>query len=201
MVDCTDAARMIAGCVSQLPGNFGIELIGDVLRGSKNAKIHEYRLDTLAAFGSGRRYSKARYRAWINELVRQGFLARTGDKYPVISVTGRSDELLKGRCRVMLPAPENGTTVRAQSPRDEALTPGDAELFLRLKSLRKSFADSLGVPPYVIFPDKSLHEMAASRPRDREHFANISGVGEYKLVKYGPAFIDEIRKEIGNFSG
>ena len=199
MVDCTDAARMIAGCVSQLPGNFGIELIGDVLRGSKNAKIHEYRLDALPTYGSGKRYSKARYRAWINELVRQGFLARTGDKYPVISVTGRGDELLKGRCRVMLPAPENGTTVRAQSPRDETLTPGDAELFMRLKSLRKSFADSLGVPPYVIFPDKSLHEMAENRPRDREHFANISGVGEYKLGKYGPAFIDEIRKEIGNF--
>jgi ATP-dependent DNA helicase RecQ len=107
-VDCTDAARLIAGCIQQLPGTFGIELIGDVLRGSKNAKIREYGFASLPAYGSGKRYSKARYRTWINELVRKGFLTRTGDKEPVISLTGRSDELLNGRCRVMLPAPEKG---------------------------------------------------------------------------------------------
>jgi ATP-dependent DNA helicase RecQ len=70
---------------------------------------------------------------------------------------------------------------------------------MRLKSLRKSLADSQGVPPYVIFPDKSLREMAVVQPCDRERFAAISGVGEFKLEKYGPVFIDEIRK--GIFSG
>jgi ATP-dependent DNA helicase RecQ len=198
MVDCTDAARQIAGCIQQLPGNFGIELIGDVLRGSKSAKINGYGFASLPAYGSGRRYSKARYRTWINELVRQGYLARIGDKYPVISLTGRSEELLKGRCRVMLPAPEKGgagTTPALPAGKPEA---EDTALFQRLKSLRKSLADSQGVPPYVIFPDKSLCEMAMTRPCNREHFAIISGVGEYKLVRYGPAFIDEIRKESGN---
>ncbi len=200
MVDCTDAARLITGCIQQMPGHFGIDLIGDVLRGSKNAKIHEYGFASLPAFGSGKRYSKAQYRTWINELVRQGYFARTGDKYPVISLTGRSNELLKGRCRVLLPAPEKGDTQK--TPASPIAKPGaeDPALFLRLKSLRKSLAESQGVPPYVIFPDKSLREMATIRPCDREHFANIPGVGEYKLVKYGPAFIDEIRKENGNFS-
>lgn len=199
MVDCTDAARLIAGCIRQLPGCFGIELISDVLRGSKNARVHEYGFDSLPPYGSGRRYGKPQYRTWINELIRQGYLARTGDKYPVISLTGRSDDLLKGRCRVMLPAPECGPLIRTQSPRDAPLAPRDAELFLRLKSLRKSLADSQGVPPYVIFPDRSLREMAGSRPCDKEHFAIISGVGEYKLEKYGPLFIDEVRKGQGDF--
>ncbi len=195
MTDCTDAARLIAVCIRQLPGRFGIELIGDILRGAKNAKIREYGFDALPAYGSARKYSKTQFRTWINELVRQGYLARTGDQYPVIGLTGRSDELLKGRCRVMLPVPEHQTAPLAQSSPTESFTGNDTELFTRLKLLRKSLADLQGVPPYVIFPDKSLREMAANRPGTRERFAAISGVGEYKLVKYGPAFIDEIRKE------
>jgi ATP-dependent DNA helicase RecQ len=195
MVDCTDAARLIAGCIQQLSGRFGIEIIGDVLRGSKNSKIHEYGFDVLPSFGSGRRYRKDQYRTWINELVRQGYLARTGDQYPVIGLTGRSDELLKGRCRVMLPAQEKSGAGTTRTLPTEKAEMEDPDLFQRLKSLRKSLADSHGVPPYVIFPDKSLREMAITRPCDRGQFASISGVGEFKLEKYGPSFINEIRKE------
>ena len=201
MIDCTEAARLIAGCIQQLPGHFGIELIGDVLRGSKNSKIHEYRFDTLSAFGSGRRYGKDQYRSWINELVRQGYLARTGDQYPVISLTGRSDELLKGRCRVMLPAPEKSDAGTTRARPAEKAEVEDPDLFQRLKTLRKSLADSQGVPPYIIFPDKSLREMAITRPCDRGQFASISGVGEFKLEKYGPSFISEIKKESRVFPG
>jgi ATP-dependent DNA helicase RecQ len=95
----------------------------------------------------------------------------------------------------MLPAPEKGgagTTRAIPTGKPER---EETALYQRLKSLRKSLADSQGVPPYVIFPDKSLREMATTRPRDREHFANISGVGMFKLEKYGPVFIGEIRKE------
>jgi ATP-dependent DNA helicase RecQ len=201
MVDCTETARLIAGCVRQLPGKFGIELVSDILRGSKNTKIQEYGFAALPAYGSGRRYSKPQYRTWINEMVRQGYLARAGDKYPVISLTGRSDELLKGKCRVMLPAPEKGSDGIIPSLPAEKPEPEDPALFMRLKSLRKTLADSQGVPPYVIFPDKSLREMAAVQPCDREHFATISGVGDFKLEKYGPVFIDEIRKGSGILSG
>ncbi|MDO9035889.1 MAG: HRDC domain-containing protein [Methanoregula sp.] len=70
----------------------------------------------------------------------------------------------------------------------------DTALFLRLKSLRKAIADRNGVPPYVIFPEKSLHELACARPGDRENFSLIYGVGEYKLEKYEPEFMEEIRK-------
>ncbi len=193
MIDCTDAARLIAVCIQQLPGKFGVELIGNVLRGSKNAKIREYGFDTLPAYGSGPRNSQDQYRSWITELVRQGYLSRTGDKYPVISLTGRSTDLLKGRCRVMLPALQNGGK-KTPAPPDATLPGNEQALFQCLKSLRKSLADLQGVPPYVIFPDKSLREMATTRPCDPERFKTIPGVGEFKLVKYGPVFIDEIRK-------
>ncbi|MHB8165040.1 MAG: DNA helicase RecQ [Methanoregula sp.] len=194
MIDCTEPAAMIVGCVKQLPSRFGIELISDVLRGSKSTKIQDYKLDILPAYGSGKKYSKTQYRTWINELVRQGYLDRTGDKYPVICCTGRSEELLKGRARVMLPVPERETAKRAPAVSMASASAEDSALFLRLKSLRKAIADRNGVPPYVIFPDKSLHEMACTRPGDRESFSLISGVGEYKLGKYGPEFMEEIRK-------
>ena len=194
MIDSTEPAMMIVGCVKQLPSRFGIELISDVLRGSKSTKIQEYHLDILPAYGSGKKYSKAQYRTWINELVRQGYLDRAGDKYPVICCTGKSEELLRGRARVMLPVPERETVKRAPAVSMQSAGAEDTALFLRLKSLRKKIADRNGVPPYVIFPDKSLHEMACARPGDRESFSLISGVGEYKLEKYGPEFMEEIRK-------
>jgi ATP-dependent DNA helicase RecQ len=195
MIDTTEPAALIVSCIKQLPARFGIELISDVLRGSKSAKIQDYHLDILSSYGSGKKYSKAQYRTWINELVRQGYLDRTGDKYPVICCTGKSEELFKGRARVMLPVPERETTKRATAVHEESSGAEDSALFLRLKALRKSIADRNGVPPYVIFPDKSLHEMACTRPGDRESFSTISGVGEYKLEKYGPEFMEEIRKE------
>ncbi|MDP3563442.1 MAG: RQC domain-containing protein, partial [Methanoregula sp.] len=194
MIDCTEPATMIVGCIKQLPSRFGIELISDVLRGSKSIKIQDYRLDKLPAYGSGKKYSKAQYRTWINELVRQGYLERTGDKYPVIGCTGKSEELLKARARVMLPVPERESEKRAPVVSLESTGTEDTGLFQRLKSLRKAIADRKGVPPYVIFPDKSLHEMACFRPGDRESFSTISGVGEYKLEKYGTEFMEEIRK-------
>jgi ATP-dependent DNA helicase RecQ len=191
MVDCTDSAKMIAACVKQLPASFGIELIADVLRGSKSAKIQEYGLATLPSYGTGKKYSRAQYRTWMSELVRQGFLARGGDKYPVIHCTPRTDELLRGRCRVMLPVPEAGPAKKGATA-SVPLDTGAEGLFLRLKALRKEIADANGVPPYVIFPDRTLRELAAARPTDMTGFSAVFGVGEFKKEKYGQAFLEEI---------
>jgi ATP-dependent DNA helicase RecQ len=194
MVDCTDAAKTIASCVQQLPQDFGIELIADVLRGSRGKKIQEYGLAALPSYGTGKKYSKAQYRTWINELVRQGFLARAGDTYPVIRCTVRSGELLKGRCRVMLPVPEPGAA-KAAAHAPAPLDPGAGDLFLRLKALRREIADKNGVPPYVIFPDRSLREMASRRPCDLDGFGTVFGVGGIRREMYGPAFLAEILRD------
>jgi len=194
MIDCTDAAKTIAACVKQLPHSFGIELISDVLRGSKGAKVHEYGLAALSAYGSGKKYSKAQYRIWINELIRQGFLVRAGDKYPVIQCTPRTDELLRGRCKVMLPVPEAGQAMSGTSS-VVSLDAGAEDLFRRLKALRKEIADANGVPPYVIFPDRTLRELAAARPSDMTGFSAVFGVGEFKREKYGQVFLAEICRQ------
>ena len=191
--DGTEPARLIVGCVKELPSNFGIDLIADLLRGSKSARIRDYHLDALPAYGTGKRYSKTQYRTWINELIRQGYLARNGDKYLVIGLTRKSDELLKGTARVMLPVPEKEKT-KARPTDEPDVTPArDADLFLQLKTLRRSIADQAGVPPFMVFSDRTLREMARVRPCDREGFLGISGVGEVKVKRYGPAFIEAIR--------
>lgn len=198
VTDTTDAALMIAACVKELPANFGIELISDVLRGSKSAKIQEYGFSSLAVYGTGKKYSKVQYRVWIGELVRQGFLARAGDKYPVIRCTPRTDELVKGRCRAMLPVPE---TITARAAPSVAVTPGSGTelLFLRLKALRREIADEHGVPPYVIFPDRTLRELAVARPADMAGFGAVFGVGKFKREKYGQPFLEEIQREAAGF--
>ena len=194
MTDCTDAAKLIAGCVKQLPRNFGIDLIADVLRGSKSEKARQYHLTSLPAYGTGKKYSKAQYRTWIQEMVRQGFLSRAGEQYPVIGCTTRTDEIVKNRCRVMLPAPEDAAVQRRPSP-DVVPVHGSEDLFLRLKALRKEIAEENRVPPYVIFPDRTLQELASRRPSGMADLSTVFGIGAVKREKYGMAFLAEIARQ------
>lgn len=188
-IDGTEYARKILGCVGELPAHSGVDLVADVLRGSKNAKVRENRFDLLPAYGTGAEQSKKQYRIWVQDLVGQGYLGRTGGRS--LCLTETSAAVMKGEVRVMLPAPEGGAKKRSA---DDALSAGDRDLFLHLKALRTSIAARDGVPPPVVFPDKSLREMARLRPCDRESLGKIAGVGAVRLEKYGPAFISLIRR-------
>lgn len=187
--DGTDYARKVLGCVGDLPAHVGADLIADVLRGSKNAKVRENSFDLLPAYGTGAGQSKKQYRTWILDLIRQGYLGRTGESPPAICLTGRSAAVMRGEVRVMLPAPDGGVKKRRV---EDTLSAGDRELFLALKALRTSIATRDGVPPSVVFPDRALIEMARRRPSDRESLGKIAGVGTKRLEKYGPNFIAAI---------
>jgi ATP-dependent DNA helicase RecQ len=193
MIDGTEIALTIIRCIRELPSPFGIELITDVLTGLRSNRIRSYRFDTLACYGSGKEFSKQQYRIWINELIRQDYLARDGDKYPVIRLAARGIVYPAGPDRIMLPIPDTGVTRLRPAAKSGDLPAGDEQLFIRLKQLRKSLADKGKVPPYVIFNDRSLREMARLKPCEESGFLALSGVGEHKLAQYGPAFIAAIR--------
>jgi ATP-dependent DNA helicase RecQ len=193
MIDGTAVAKKIVACVQQLPSPYGVALITDVLTGAKSSKVRNYHFDSLPAYATGKDYSKSQLRTWIGELIRQGYLARTGDKYPVIRITNKSDSIGKGDTSVTLSIPEQGTMKKTSPPSHGVTTTSEEKLFLHLKTLRKSIADQAGVPPYVIFPDKSLKEMAHTRPCELHNFRNIHGVGEIKLEKYGLVFTSAIK--------
>ncbi len=215
----TEAGRIIT-CVDELPTRFGIGLIADVLTGGTNAKIKEHHLDEVSCYKSGTMYPRLQYVAWIKDLVRQGYLKRSGDEYPVISRTAKCNSVLAGTTPVMLPVPSPGvqranvpkaarttpvrkgkapkavvTTVPARPPAVKVPEAMDPELYDRLKALCVQIAEQEGVPHYYIFPANSLREMATKRPCDEESFREISGVGAFKLRKYGPMFIAAIRDE------
>ena len=92
MIEGKEIAKKIIECVKQLPSNFGVEIIADVLIGSKSSKIKSYNLDILPVYNSANEYTKSQLKIWINELVSQGYLTRAGDKYPVIRLTNKSNE-------------------------------------------------------------------------------------------------------------
>jgi ATP-dependent DNA helicase RecQ len=115
-IDGTVQAQMIAACVQQLPAKFGIEIISGVLRGARAKRIHELGLDALPVYGSGKKFSREEYRTWITDLIRQGRLARSGDKYPVISLTAEVFRLLHGRDRILLPGPVTAEQGRRSAP-------------------------------------------------------------------------------------
>jgi ATP-dependent DNA helicase RecQ len=106
LAEATGIARTIISCVQELPSHFGVELITDVLTGAKSARIRRGQLDRLSSYHSGTRYSKQQYRIWIHDLIRQDYLVREGDRYPVIGLSSLSLAVLNGQARVMLPVPE-----------------------------------------------------------------------------------------------
>jgi ATP-dependent DNA helicase RecQ len=193
LMDGTEIAQTILECIHQLPSHFGIELITDVLTGSKSAKIRSYQLDAMPSYNSGKGHNRQQFRTWIHELIRQDYLSREGDRYPVIRLSSKSMALLKGQDRVMLPVPERELSRATVSLQQKDMNTSDEKLFLHLKMLRKSLADQGHIPPYVIFHDKSLKEMARIKPVTSESFRAIAGVGDHKLEKYGPEFIAAIK--------
>jgi ATP-dependent DNA helicase RecQ len=193
MIDGTAVAKKIIACVQQLPSPYGIALISDVLTGAKSLRVRNYHLDKLPAYATLQEYSTAQLRTWIGELIRQGYLARTGDTYPVIRLTQKSHGIRVGDTVIMLSGPHQETAKKSLPSLQGATTPAGEKLFFCLKNLRKSLADHAGVPPYVIFPDKSLREMAHTKPCDMHSFRTISGVGEIKSEKYGLVFTSAIK--------
>ena len=193
MIDGTDVAKKIIACVQQLPSPYGVALITEVLTGAKSSRVRNYHLDNLPAYATMKEYSTSQLRTWIGELIRQGYLARTGDKYPVIRLTNKSHDVGQGNTLLRLSLPEQGTMKKSLSLSQGVTTTSEEKLFLHLKTLRKSIADQAGVPPYIIFPDKSLREMAQTRPCELHNFRNIHGVGEIKFEKYGLVFTSAIK--------
>ncbi|MDV2482053.1 DNA helicase RecQ [Methanoculleus sp. Wushi-C6] len=187
--DGTEAASAIVACIRETGERFGASYIADVLSGAKTARIRENGHDTLPAYGSGRGYTRDQWLLFIQEMVRKGFVASTGGRYPVVVLNDRSRAVTGGGLAVPLtePQPEGVVAAEAEEDYDEAL-------FARLRSLRKVLADLENVPPFVIFNDRSLREMARRRPASGVELLRISGVSEAKLQRYGRRFLDAIEK-------
>lgn len=189
--DWTVEAQKFLSCVARCRERFGMKYIVDVLRGSKDKRILKNEHDKLSTYGIGRDRSAEEWKLLGRSLLHQGLLDETTDGYSILKLNSLSWEILRSQRAVSIVAPVRTKT----AAEDAAFDPSEVRLlFESLRSLRKSIADEQGVPPYVIFSDSSLRQMAKQRPTQLDAFAKISGVGSYKREQYGDQFIAVIRE-------
>ena len=188
MEDRTIDAQKFLSCVGRTEQRFGMTHIIDVLRGANTKKIREFNHHQLSTYDIGKEYSVEEWKRLAHALLQQGFMDITPE-YSILRLNPRSRDILRKQCDFSMPVPKKETRAKAEQ---EVLDPQSARLFYHLRNLRKQLADEKGVPPYVIFADTALREMAQQRPQTREHFANLSGVGSSKLEAYYTLFTDEI---------
>jgi ATP-dependent DNA helicase RecQ len=190
-IDVTEEARKALSCVYRVGQRFGMGHILEVLRGSKNQRLIQLGHDRLSTYGIGADRPREFWAALLRHLINQGFLLQDIANYSILSLTGEAGPLLRGEQAFIMPEPRLRAPVKKEKSRRKPV--GDREydqnLFEKLRKLRKEIAVELGVPPFVVFSDTSLVEMAALRPRNDGEMLDITGVGKYKLEHYGPRFL------------
>ena len=186
--DGTEAARMALSVAYRTEQRFGVNHLIDVLRGADTDKIFQFNHHHLASYGIGKDLDNNQWRSVFRQLVARGFLSVDLDKFGALCLEESCRALLRGEESIELRRDVKQKTAKRQT-KTALAADIDIALWEALRECRRIFAEDQGVPPYVIFHDSSLQEMAISLPRDMTEFSLISGVGERKLEKYGPAFL------------
>ena len=185
------SAMVRSGC------RFGRVLIMDILMGADNRRIRETGFQHLPTYGVGKDRTRRFWKYLIDALTRQGLAAIEGEEYPYLRVTETGWETLRGAPFRALRIVETRAR-RNRAERDGASQDMDVDdtLFQLLRAERRRLAEAAQVPPYVVFHDRALREMAAGKPASREAMLGIAGVGERKLAQYGDAFLAVIARYI-----
>ena len=196
VADALTIAQKIVSCVYRLRETFGVAHVVSVLRGEDTERIRSRQHDQLSTYGLLKGCPTHDVREWIYQLIAQDFLTQTSDEYPVLRLGPRSREVLRGFAEVTLRQPAVRKKERLPSAPERLRVaddgPYDRQLFEALRAWRRSEAEERGVPPYVIFSDKTLRELARSRPSTRYELLGIYGIGEAKLEAFGDAVIGVI---------
>jgi len=184
-------AQKILSCVFRLNQRFGIRYVIDVLRGSKSQQIIERQHDTLSTYNLMPECSEQELRYYIENLIEQNHLRISDGEYPLLQWTESSKDVVKGTIPIKF---RKKIFRESKKPVQGITVDYDANLFGKLRELRTEIAQREKVPPYVVFSDRSLTEMAAHYPQNQSEFVMINGVGPIKWHKYGRVFIEIIIK-------
>ena len=195
--DSTVIAQKILSAVARVEGRFGVGHVCDVLTGANTEMIRKYSHDQLSTYGLLKEMSKKEVTALAYQLIDQGVLGRTPGDMPTVHLIAASKDVLRGQRQVALVRPKR---VEKASAKGVAINweGVDKVLFEHLRALRRSIADEQGVPPFVVFSDVTLRELARVRPVDARAFRRIKGVGEKKSADLGTRFIEAIKEYCDN---
>ncbi len=202
-VVATREAQMALSAIVRTGERFGAGHVVDVLIGADTQKIRELRHDSIKTYGVGKHRDKAFWRSLIGEMLGRGLLGLDSGPYPILKVMEASLPILQGKEKFeileMAHKEPSGSKSSAKSKSGRGKTDSDSsakdepDLFASLRALRKTLAQRQGVPPYMVFSDKTLHEMCSQKPLTLNAFREVSGVGDAKRDKYGMEFVQEIR--------
>jgi ATP-dependent DNA helicase RecQ len=188
--DATELAQKILSAVLRTGETFGAAYVCDVLRGSAKERVVGNGHHLLSVYGIARDVPAPALREAMVELQRAGYLERGTGDYPTLRVAAAGKKALVGRERIDLPVTEAAVrSVRRPAKTDGGSATYDPELFEILRRERRAIAEELNVPPFVVFGDRTLHEMAFFFPRSAASLAHIFGVGAAKLERFGDAFL------------
>jgi ATP-dependent DNA helicase RecQ len=196
-IDISTDARIIMSAMARTSERFGINHVIDIVIGADTKRVKELGHNKIKTFGAGKHHDKMHWRFIVDELLAQELIRQDGDRYPVLKLTPKGASLLIGKDQILGLKREEAKTKGRRKQAGE-LGRYDTALFERLRVIRKRFAEEQGVPPFVIFSDRTLHEMCRHFPRNDDEMRRISGVGDVKLERYGREFIEEIRTYLGN---
>lgn len=190
--------QKILSCVVRVKENFGAEYVAQVLTGSQEARILDNGHDKLTTWGLLKDEKKNHVRDWIEQLASQGYLQRVGE-YNVLQVTATGRELLRGEATPLLLKAAVKKTTPSRATRTEAASweGVDTRLFEVLRQLRRQIATEHNVPPFIVFGDTTLRDLARQRPTTLAGFRLIHGVGDKKTAEYGAAFLEAIHQHAG----
>ena len=191
--DWTIEAQKFLSCVARCRERFGMNHIIDVLRGSSKKRIVELGHDQLSTHGIGKDRSVDEWRSLCRSLIHQELLEETTDGYSILKLNDGSWQVLRKQRSVEIHISQKAETTQRRTGEDE-LNGDETLLMNELRSLRKRLADEQGVPPYIVFSDASLRQMAQERPTRAATFTEVSGVGKRKLDQYGKTFTEAIGK-------
>jgi len=195
--DATEAARKALSCVHRTGQRFGVNYVIDVLLGKDTDRIKQFEHDALSTYGIGKELSEQEWRSIFRQLIALGYMNTDVDGHGAIKLSEKARPLLRGEIELILRKPQldkaaTSKTSSNKGKRKTSLRSVDEPLFELLREHRLKLAKELGVPPYIIFHDSALEEMASTRPADLEAMRYIPGVGEKKLEKFGAAFLEVI---------
>lgn len=191
-VDRTIEAQKILSCIFRLDQRYGISTIVDCLKGSKNKNSREKHLDKISTYGIMKDISVQEIKDLIGVLIADGYIKVLGLDYPILALTEKSKEILFSEVKFF--ARETQVKKAVKNKSRELVNDDEENLFERLKKVRLDLSKLRKVPPFIIFSDQSLKDMAVNKPKTDEEFLKIKGVGEKKLIQYGDIFIAEIRE-------
>ena len=193
--DATVDSQKALSTVYRTGQRFGVAYVTDILLGKSDERIVQNQHDRVSTFGIGENLKQIEWRSLYRQLIALGYLSINMEKFGALELTEKSRPLLRGEITLM--ARKHRKPAKTKTDKKgrvkEQLRSMDEELFEALRSLRTDLATEQGVPPYVIFSDASLIEMARQRPQTDDTFRYINGVGEMKLERYGSAFMAVIR--------